>query len=199
MQPALERVIAALGTARAEKVKPPAFTMMLTRAKAKLPYQIHCPRIVSNVGGPVFLGEGNFDSLRPWLRTDFARSMSWIGPAPSASPPGPASTGQLPSDRFASRNIVCPLQTAATPYRAPCPPAPGRALTHPAETQLTHAARSPAGPQAHINCSGCRTLLAFPAGAQNVRCARCGQISAVSDMCQLHVSVSCLHTCERYS
>ena len=40
-------------------------------------------------------------------------------------------------------------------------------------------------------CSGCRTVLLFPAGAQNVRCARCSAITTVAppppagDMAQL--------------
>lgn len=52
----------------------------------------------------------------------------------------------------------------------------------------------PAGPttqQAQIVCSGCHTVLLFPAGAQNVRCARCSAITSVApppppgDMAQL--------------
>jgi LSD1 subclass zinc finger protein len=36
-----------------------------------------------------------------------------------------------------------------------------------------------AGPQSNIVCSHCTTLLLYPQGAQNVRCARCGEITAV--------------------
>ncbi|CAK0787503.1 hypothetical protein CVIRNUC_010723 [Coccomyxa viridis] len=44
--------------------------------------------------------------------------------------------------------------------------------------------------QSQVVCGGCTTLLMFPQGAQNVRCARCGHITSVppaggSDMAQL--------------
>ncbi|KAI3432609.1 hypothetical protein D9Q98_004156 [Chlorella vulgaris] len=50
--------------------------------------------------------------------------------------------------------------------------------------------RPSSGPSAQITCSGCRTVLLYPAGAQNVRCARCTNITAVqappsADMAQL--------------
>ncbi|KAK9909068.1 hypothetical protein WJX75_006709 [Coccomyxa subellipsoidea] len=54
--------------------------------------------------------------------------------------------------------------------------------------------RPPPGPgqdaQSQVVCAGCRTLLMYPQGAQNVRCARCGHITAVppaggGDMAQL--------------
>ncbi|KAK9810490.1 hypothetical protein WJX72_011530 [[Myrmecia] bisecta] len=38
---------------------------------------------------------------------------------------------------------------------------------------------APPGPSSQIVCGGCRTLLMYPQGAQNVRCARCGHITAV--------------------
>ncbi|KAL0031398.1 hypothetical protein WJX79_008896 [Trebouxia sp. C0005] len=37
----------------------------------------------------------------------------------------------------------------------------------------------PAGPQSNIVCANCTTLLLYPQGAQNVRCARCGEITPV--------------------
>ncbi|KAK9844673.1 hypothetical protein WJX74_005358 [Apatococcus lobatus] len=36
----------------------------------------------------------------------------------------------------------------------------------------------PAGPSSQIVCSSCRTLLMYPQGAQNVRCARCGHVTS---------------------
>eukprot|EP00249_Psilotum_nudum_P008906 c21586_g1_i1 orf=313-894(+) len=38
----------------------------------------------------------------------------------------------------------------------------------------------PSGPQGQIVCSGCRTLLVYPQGASNVRCALCSFITGVS-------------------
>lgn len=35
------------------------------------------------------------------------------------------------------------------------------------------------GPQSNIVCANCTTLLLYPQGAQNVRCARCGEITPV--------------------
>mmetsp|Transcript_27013 Transcript_27013/g.37299 ORF Transcript_27013/g.37299 Transcript_27013/m.37299 type:complete len:174 (-) Transcript_27013:175-696(-) len=47
----------------------------------------------------------------------------------------------------------------------------------------------PPAPQSQIICSGCRTLLVYPQGAQNVRCALCNNITSVppagSEMAQL--------------
>lgn len=48
----------------------------------------------------------------------------------------------------------------------------------------------PPGPQSNIVCANCTTLLLYPQGAQNVRCARCSQITPVpraggSDSAQL--------------
>mmetsp|Transcript_8447 Transcript_8447/g.17467 ORF Transcript_8447/g.17467 Transcript_8447/m.17467 type:complete len:199 (+) Transcript_8447:201-797(+) len=44
-------------------------------------------------------------------------------------------------------------------------------------------------PQSQIICAGCRTLLVYPQGAQNVRCALCNNITSVppsgADMAQL--------------
>mmetsp|Transcript_5663 Transcript_5663/g.6503 ORF Transcript_5663/g.6503 Transcript_5663/m.6503 type:complete len:223 (-) Transcript_5663:909-1577(-) len=46
-----------------------------------------------------------------------------------------------------------------------------------------------ASPQSQIICTGCRTLLVYPQGAQNVRCALCNIITSVppagTDMAQL--------------
>ena len=54
-------------------------------------------------------------------------------------------------------------------------------MHHAAAVHLNGAARPCAGPspQSQVVCAGCRTLLMFPHGAQNVRCARCGHITAV--------------------
>mmetsp|Transcript_54780 Transcript_54780/g.174038 ORF Transcript_54780/g.174038 Transcript_54780/m.174038 type:complete len:115 (+) Transcript_54780:172-516(+) len=45
------------------------------------------------------------------------------------------------------------------------------------------------GPQSQIICTGCRTLLVYPQGASNVRCALCNQITSVppagTEMAQL--------------
>ncbi|DBA92077.1 hypothetical protein WJX77_012306 [Trebouxia sp. C0004] len=42
-----------------------------------------------------------------------------------------------------------------------------------------HPPAPPAGPQSNIVCANCTTLLLYPQGAQNVRCARCGEITPV--------------------
>eukprot|EP00898_Chlorokybus_atmophyticus_P001227 jgi/Chlat1/2104/Chrsp17S02697 len=88
------------------------------------------------------------------------------GPAPSPSGAGPA----LPST----------VRPASNPHHAPqlVPYMPMPPTSMP-----------PQGPQSQIICNGCRTLLVYPQGASNVRCALCNSITAVppsgTDMAQL--------------
>lgn len=36
------------------------------------------------------------------------------------------------------------------------------------------------GPTSHVTCGGCQVLLMYPQGASNVRCSRCGTITAAA-------------------
>uniref|UniRef100_A0A061RA73 Protein lsd1-like n=1 Tax=Tetraselmis sp. GSL018 TaxID=582737 RepID=A0A061RA73_9CHLO len=47
-------------------------------------------------------------------------------------------------------------------------------------------------PQSQIVCSGCSTLLMYPQGATNVKCARCHHVTQTSEMAQLVCSGCCV-------
>ncbi|MCO5587711.1 hypothetical protein L7F22_041662 [Adiantum nelumboides] len=60
-------------------------------------------------------------------------------------------------------------------------------VPYPPQPQM--AAAPPSGSQGQLVCSGCRTLLVYPQGAANVRCALCSTVTAVpppgTEMAQL--------------
>lgn len=60
-------------------------------------------------------------------------------------------------------------------------------VPYPPQPQMASAA--PSGSQGQLVCSGCRTLLVYPQGAANVRCALCSTVTAVpppgTEMAQL--------------
>lgn len=59
-------------------------------------------------------------------------------------------------------------------------------VPYPPQSQM---APTPSGSQGQLVCSGCRTLLVYPQGAANVRCAVCSTVTAVpppgTEMAQL--------------
>lgn len=51
-------------------------------------------------------------------------------------------------------------------------------LMHPPSMNPSMYYIPPTGPHSHLVCGGCSILLMYPQGASNVRCSRCGQITA---------------------
>lgn len=51
----------------------------------------------------------------------------------------------------------------------------------------------PGGPHSHVTCGGCQTLLMYPQGASNVRCSRCGHITAAQTAGPDTAQIVCNH------
>lgn len=92
---------------------------------------------------------------------------------PSARARAPRGARSMPSASAGTgeRGRAVPAADAAPRARSPA---------HGRPTPTLPPTLSPADPQSQLACAGCRTVLLYPAGAQNVRCARCGHITSAA-------------------
>lgn len=58
------------------------------------------------------------------------------------------------------------------------------------EATAATTAAPPPGTTGRINCSGCRTLLAYPPGAYSVHCPKCGTLTAAQQLASVQWCVA---------